>query len=81
MLRAVWEKVQCWASSCLRSQSLADMPGNKGKKDTEKPSVCWMPEPKSEARGQLVVSASKELKRGGDEMQLVVKTHFFKNLP
>lgn len=56
------------------------MPGNKGKRDTEKPSVCWIPEPKSEARGQLVVSESKELKRGGDEMQLVAETDFFFNL-
>lgn len=36
-----------------------------------------MPEPKSEARGQLVVSPSKELKRGGDEMQLAAETDFF----
>lgn len=50
------------------------MPGNKEKRDTEKLNVCWMPESKSEARGQMVVSESKELKKGGDEMQLVADT-------
>ena len=61
-------------------KSLADRPRNKARRDTEKLSICWRSEPISDALGSDgCVRIKVEVKRGGDNIQLVAETDFFKN--
>lgn len=57
MQHTVWEKCNAGLLPALEVPHRHAQ--EQREKDTEKPSVCWMPEPMSEAWGQMAVSQSE----------------------